>query len=57
MGHPYHDLNVLRPETIAGVYKTCSESDSDSFSESDDFDAGDVVKDSSGEWLKGKRTT
>ena len=51
-GHPYHDLNILRPETIAEVYKTCSESDSGSFSESDDFDVGDVIEGSSYEGLR-----
>ena len=56
-GHPYHDLNVLRPETIAEVYKTCSESDSYSFSKSDDFHADDVGEDCSEEGLKGKRST
>ena len=55
--HPYHDINVLKPETITGLYKTCSESDSDSFSESDDFDAGDVAEDPLGDRLKGKRAT
>ena len=53
--HPYHDINVLKPETISGLYKTCVESDGDGFSESDDFDAGDVVEDSSIGQLKGKK--
>ena len=48
---------LLRPETIAEVCKTCSESDSGSFSESDDFDADDVMEGSSEEGLKGKRMT
>ena len=39
-GHPYHDLNVLRPKTLAEVYKTCSESDSGCFSDFDTVDAG-----------------
>ena len=39
-GHPYHDLNVLSPETLAEVYKTCSESDSGCFPAFDNVDVG-----------------
>ena len=42
--HAYFNTNVLKAETIAGLYKTYIESDGDSFSESDNLDAGDVVE-------------
>ena len=38
--HPYHDLNVLRPETLAEVHKSCSESDSGCLPDFDNVDAG-----------------
>ena len=52
-GHPYHDINVLKVEAIAGLYKLCV--DDDVFSESDDFDVGGVTENPLGKQLKGKR--
>ena len=52
--YPYHDLNILSPETLADVYKTCSES----YSENDSgcFPAFDNDNDNNGfiqpEWYQ-----
>ena len=54
-GHPYHDINVLKVEAIAGLSKLCIDDDADGFSESDDFDAGGVMENPLGKQLKGKR--